>query len=303
MNKLDTKERARIIHLLCEGMSLRAVARLTGVSRNTVDKILCDVGAACLDYQDEHLRNLPCQRVQCDEIWSFVYAKERNIPKELQGVPGIGDIWTWTAIDADTKLVPCWHVGNRRIHDAKMFIGDLAGRLAHRVQLSTDGHKPYLTAVDQHFGGEIDYGVIVKIYGTVKEDGRRVPQNGYGEECIGIRKSTVTGNPDECCITTSHVERNNLTMRMSMRRFTRLTNAHSKKVENHMHAISLHFMFYNFARKHMSLDGRTPAMAAGVSDHVWTVEEIANLAKIEAPKTRGPYKKATTGRSYSAGSN
>ena len=233
-------------------MSLRAVARVVGVSRNTVDKLLTDVGAACLAYQDEHLRNLPCQRIQCDEIWSFVYAKEQNIPKELQGVPGIGDVWTWTAIDADTKLVPCWHVGNRRIHDAKLFIGDVAGRLANRVQLSTDGHKPYLTAVDQHFGDDIDYGVIVKIYGSVKEDGLKVPQPGYGEECIGIRKSTVKGSPDECCISTSIVERQNLTMRMSMRRFTRLTNAHSKKVENHMHAISLHFMFYNYARKHMT---------------------------------------------------
>jgi IS1 family transposase len=292
MNKLDAKTRGQIIHMLCEGNSLRAVARMAGVSRNTIDKLLCDVGSACLDYQDEHLRDLPCQKVQCDEIWSFVYAKERNIPKELQGVPGIGDVWTWTAIDSDTKLVPCWHVGNRRIADAKLFIGDLAGRLSNRVQLSTDGHKPYLTAVQQHFGGEIDYGVIVKLYGTTKEDGRKVHNvGGYGDECIGIRTSVVSGSPDERCISTSHVERQNLTMRMSMRRFTRLTNAHSKKIENHMHAISLHFMFYNFARKHMSLDGRTPAMAAGVTDHVWTVEEIANLAKIEAPKTRGPYQK------------
>ena len=289
MNKLSTKERARIIHLLCEGMSLRAVARLVDVSRNTVDKLLCDVGAACLAYQDEHLRNLPCKRVQCDEIWSFVYAKEKNIPKELQGVPGIGDVWTWTAIDADTKLVPCWYVGGRRIADAKMFIGDLASRLANRVQLSTDGHKPYLNAVEQHFGDEIDYGMIVKLYGEEREDGRKT-RSSYGAECIGMRKSVVKGSPDECCISTSHVERQNLTMRMSMRRFTRLTNAHSKKVENHMHAISLHFMFYNYARIHTSLRV-TPAMAAGVLDHVWSVEEIAALAPIEAPKTRGPYKK------------
>lgn len=303
MNKLSTKERTRIIHMLCEGNSLRAVARMAGVSRNTVDKLLCDVGAACLDYQDARLRNLPCKRVQCDEIWSFVYAREKNIPAHLQGVPGIGDVWTWTSIDADTKLVPCWHVGNRRISDAKLFIGDLAGRLASRVQLSTDGQKPYLNAVDQHFGGEIDYGVVVKLYGDVKPDGeKKYNPAGYGTECIGMRKSVVTGNPDECCISTSHVERSNLTMRMSMRRFTRLTNAHSKKIENHMHAISLHFMFYNFARKHMSLNGRTPAMAAGVADHVWTVEEIANLAPIEAPKTRGPYSKKA-GRVSSEDSN
>lgn len=290
MKTLNPKIRGQIINLLCEGMSLRAVARITGVARNTVDKLLRDIGEACLDYQDEHLRNLPCQRIQCDEIWSFVYAKEKNIPDELRGVPGIGDIWTWTAIDADTKLVPCWHVGNRRIADAKEFISDLAGRLANRVQLSTDGHKPYLTAIDQAFGGEIDYGVIVKLYGTVKEDGRIVAAGAYGDHCVGVRKSVVTGDPDECCISTSLVERQNLTMRMSMRRFTRLTNAHSKKVENHMHAISLHFMFYNFARIHSALKV-TPAMAAGVSDHVWSVEEIAALAKLEAPKTRGPYRK------------
>jgi IS1 family transposase len=290
MKTLNPKTRGQIINLLCEGVSLRAVARLTGVSRNTVDKLLGDVGAACLEYQDEHLRNLPCLRVQCDEIWSFVYAREKNIPKELEGVPGIGDIWTWTAIDRDTKLVPCWHVGNRRISDAKMFIGDLASRLANRVQLSTDGHKPYLTAVDQHFGDEIDYGVVVKLYGDVKEDGRAVQRAQGGPECIGTRKTVISGSPDECEISTSIVERQNLTMRMSMRRFTRLTNAHSKKVENHMHAISLHFMFYNFARIHSSLRV-TPAMAAGVSDHVWSVEEIANLAPIEAPTKRGPYKK------------
>ncbi len=289
MKTLNSQTRGQIINLLSEGMSLRAVARITGVARNTVDKLLRDVGAACLEYQDEHLRNLPCKRVQCDEIWSFVYAKEKNVPKALQGVPGIGDIWTWTAIDPDTKLVPCWHVGNRRISDAKLFIGDLAGRLANRVQLSTDGHKPYLTAIDQHFGDEIDYGVIVKLYGEEKENGKTT-RSAYGAECIGVRKSVVSGSPDECCISTSIVERQNLTMRMSMRRFTRLTNAHSKKVENHMHAISLHFMFYNFARIHSTLRV-TPAMAAGVSDHVWSVEEIAALAPIEAPKTRGPYRK------------
>jgi IS1 family transposase len=291
MRTLSQEQRGRIISLLAEGMSMRAIARVTGIARNTVDKLLGDVGAACLSYQDEHLRNLPCKRVQCDEIWSFVYAKEKNVPKDLQGVPGIGDIWTWTAIDADTKLVPCWHVGNRRISDAKLLIGDLAGRLANRVQLSTDGHKPYLNAIEQHFGGEIDYGVIVKLYGSVNDKGElKVAPGSPGAECVGIRKSVVTGDPDECEISTSYVERQNLTMRMSMRRFTRLTNAHSKKVENHMHAISLHFMFYNFARIHSTLR-ITPAMAAGVSDHVWSVEEIAALAPIEAPQTRGPYKK------------
>jgi IS1 family transposase len=291
MKTLNQGTRGQIINLLSEGMSLRAIARITGVARNTVDKLLRDVGAACLEYQDEHLRNLPCRKVQCDEIWSFVYAREKNVPKELQGVPGIGDVWTWTAIDADTKLVPCWYVGGRRISDAKMFIGDLASRLAHRVQLSTDGHKPYLNAVEAHFGEDIDYGRIIKLYGDVKPNGETKRNDaGHGTECIGIRKSVAAGSPDENDISTSIVERQNLTMRMSMRRFTRLTNAHSKKVENHMHANSLHIMFYNFARIHSTLRV-TPAMAAGVSDHVWSVEEIADLAKIEAPKTRGPYKK------------
>jgi IS1 family transposase len=289
MKKLNDKTRARILHMLVEGNSLRATARMGDVSRNTVDKLLCDVGSACLDYQDQALRNLPCKRIQCDEIWSFVYAREKNIPKDKRDQFGYGDVWTWTAIDADTKLVPCWHVGARDIPAAKAFIGDLAARLANRVQLSTDGHKPYLSAVKESFGGEIDYASIVKLYGNVTKDGES-KANPAGSVCIGTRKTVVTGNPVASKITTSHIERQNLTMRMSMRRFARLTNAHSKKIENHMHAISLHFMFYNFARIHSSLR-ITPAMAAGVSDHVWSVEEIATLAPIEAPKNRGPYKK------------
>jgi IS1 family transposase len=287
MNSLSLKERGRIIHMLCEGNSLRAVARMADVSRNTVDKLLCDVGAACLAYQDEHHRNLTCQRVQCDEIWSFVYAREKNLPEEKRGEFGYGDVWTWTAIDADTKLVPCWLVGHRTLPAAKMFIGDLASRLANRVQLSTDGHRPYLAAVDQHFGEEIDYGCIVKLYGTVKDDGTK-SYGPAGDDCIGIRKKVVAGAPKESDISTSIVERQNLTMRMSMRRFTRKTNGHSKKVENHMHAISLHFLYYNYARIHQTLR-ITPAMAAGLSDHVWSAEEIAALAPIEAPQTRGPY--------------
>lgn len=289
MKKLDNKKRARILHMLVEGNSLRATARMADVSRNTVDKLLRDVGAACLDYQDEHLRNLPCKRVQCDEIWSFVYAREKNVPKAKNAPETAGDVWTWTAIDADTNLVPCWHVGERDIPAAKAFISDLAGRLANRVQLSTDGHKPYLSAVEDSFGDDIDYACIVKLYGNVKADGgtRQAPS---GSVCIGTRKTVVSGDPEYNKITTSHVERQNLTMRMSMRRFARLTNAHSKKVENHMYALALHYMFYNFGRIHSSLKV-TPAMAARVSDHIWSLEEIAELAPIEAPKQRGPYKK------------
>jgi len=275
MNKLDIKARARILACLVEGNSIRATVRMTGAAKNTVVKLLADVGAACANFQDITLRKLPCKRLQLDEIWSFVYARKKNLPEELQGNYGFGDVWTWTAIDADTKLVPCWHVGTRDVSAAQAFISDLADRLANRVQLSTDGHKPYLNAVETNFGGEIDYATIVKIYGG-KPEGKDGPR--YSTDvCTGMRRGTVSGNPDPAHISTSFVERQNLTMRMGMRRFTRLTNAHSKKFENHMHAISLHFMHYNFGRIHSSLRV-TPAMAAGVSDHVWTLEEIAALA-------------------------
>jgi IS1 family transposase len=291
MNKLPLKKQAQILHMLVEGNSLRAVPRMADASRNTVDKLLRDVGEACLEYQDERLRSLPCTRVECDEIWSFVYARDKNVPASKRDEFGYGDVWTWTAIDADTKLVRCWHVGNRDLEAAREFIGDLAGRLASRVQLSTDGHKPYLAAVDESFGADVDYGCLVKLYGNTGKDGES-KFNPAGSECIGTRKTVVSGDPNKRLISTSYVERQNLTMRMSMRRFVRKTNAHSKKVENHMHAISLHFMYYNFARIHSSLRV-TPAMAAGVSDHVWGLEEIAALVKDEAPKKRGPYKKRT----------
>ncbi|HEX9584242.1 MAG TPA: helix-turn-helix domain-containing protein [Gammaproteobacteria bacterium] len=273
MNRLDIKQRAQILHMLVEGNSLRATARMADVSRNTVDKLLRDVGAACLDYQEKALRNLPCKRVQCDEIWSFVHTKERNLPEQERGRFGVGDVWTWTAICADTKLVPCWHVGNRGVEDARLFIDDLAGRLANRVQLTTDGHTPYLTAVEDALGADIDYAILIKIYGQTAEGQRRYSP----PVCVGCDEHKVTGKPNKDHISTSYVERQNLTMRMSMRRFTRLTNAFSKKVENHMHAISLHYMYYNFGRIHRLLRV-TPAMEAGISDHVWSLEEIAALA-------------------------
>jgi IS1 family transposase len=241
---------------------------MTGVAKNTVAKLLVDLGEACLDYQDEHLRNLPCKRIQCDEIWSFVGAKAKNVPVEHK-TDGWGDAWTWTAIDADTKLVPCWMVGTRTFETAKVFIGDLASRLSSRVQLSTDGHRPYLTAVEAAFGSEIDYAHVIKIYGRTERPDFRYSQS----ECIGCEIKPVTGNPDPKHISTSFVERQNLTMRMSMRHFTRLTNAFSKKIENHMAAIALHFMYYNFAGVHQSLRV-SPAMAAGVTDKLWDVEDI-----------------------------
>jgi IS1 family transposase len=271
MNKLTTTKRIQVVRCLVEGNSVRATVRVTGVAKNTIAKLIVDLGEACLDYQDEHLRNLPCKRVQCDEIWSFVGAKAKNVPTEHK-TDGWGDIWTWTAIDADTKLVPCWMVGNRDFVTAKQFIGDLASRLSKRVQLSTDGHRPYLMAVEEIFGSEIDYAQIIKVYGAPTGPDTRYSAT----ECIGMECKAVTGNPDPKHMSTSFVERQNLTMRMSMRRFTRLTNAFSKKIENHMAAIALHFMYYNFARIHQSLR-MTPAMAAGVTNKLWDVEDIVAL--------------------------
>lgn len=274
MNRLSTKQRAQIVGCLVEGMSLRAAERITGAARNTITKLLVDLGHACAAYQDKVFRNLKCKRIQCDEIWSFCYAKEKNVPENRHGEFGCGDVWTWTAIDADTKLVPCWMVGKRDAETGAAFIDDLAGRLSNRIQLTTDGHRPYLTAVESSFGAGIDYAMLVKLYGN---EGGKNPDAKYSPaECTGARVAKVNGNPDPAHISTSYAERQNLTMRMSMRRFTRLTNAFSKKVENHMHAVSLHFMYYNFARIHQTLRV-TPAMEAGISGHAWTVEEIAGL--------------------------
>lgn len=275
MNKLSIKNRAQILSCLVEGNSIRATSRMTGRSKNTIVKLLADVGSACLDYQDRALRKLPCKRIQCDEIWSFCYSKQKNVPEQFQGVYGYGDVYTWTAICADTKLVPAWLVGRRNAEAARVFVDDLCGRLAKRVQLTTDGLKIYLNAVEEAFGADVDYAMLVKLYGDV---GGKTAERKYSPgECCGAIKGTVTGNPDECHVSTSFVERQNLTMRMSMRRFTRLTNAFSKKVANLEHAVALHFMYYNFARIHMSLRV-TPAMEAGISDHVWELEEIAALA-------------------------
>lgn len=286
MNKLSLERRAQILALLVEGNSLRSTSRITGCSINTVTKLLVDVGAACAEFQDKTLRNLNCERIECDEIWSFVYAKQRNLPVEKEGQGG--DVWTWTAICAETKLMVSWMVGARDMEAAHVFIRDLASRLAHRVQLTTDGHRPYLYAVENVFGNDIDYARLMKIYGP---EGNSTPDKRYSPAKFKeIRTDVVCGNPDEAKISTSYVERQNLTMRMSMRRFTRLTNGFSKKMENHMHAISLHFMYYNFGRIHKTLRV-TPAMEAGISDHLWSLEEIADLVKEEPPKKRGPYKK------------
>lgn len=272
MNKLSTEERTGVVAALVEGNSLRSVTRITGVHRTTVMKLLCDLSRACSDYQDKVFRNLPCKQIQCDEIWSFVYAKEKNCKAEHKK-KGAGDLWTWVALDAETKLVPCWFIGQRDAGYAYHFIHDLKERLARRVQLTTDGHRAYLNAVEDAFGAKIDYAMLQKIYGAPQD----TPETRYSPAiCMGARKAIISGKPDHNHVSTSYVERQNLTMRMSMRLFTRLTNAFSKKLENLEHAVALHYMHYNFCRIHQTLRV-TPAMEAGVSDHVWSIDEVIAL--------------------------
>lgn len=276
MNKLNPERRIQVVKALCEGNSIRSTARMTGVAINTVVKLLTELGTVCEDYQDEVMHDLPCQRIQCDEIWSFVYAKQKNVPEAMRGKTGVGDIWTWTAIDADTKLVPTWTVGLRDAGYAYEFMMDLAARLRNRVQLTTDGHKAYLGAVEDAFGANVDYAMLVKIYGPAPDGETRYSP----PVCIAADPHVISGKPDMEHVSTSYVERQNLTMRMSMRRFTRLTNGFSKKLENHVAALGLYFLHYNFARPHKTLSKpypTTPAMAAGVSDHVWDVAEIVAL--------------------------
>ena len=274
MNRLPIEKRAQIIGLLVEGMSMRAVTRITGVSINTVTKLLEDVGLAAGLYQAQVMVNLPCKRLECDEIWAFCYAKEKNVAPADKGVLGFGDVYTWTAICADSKLIPAYMVGKRDADYANAFIADLKPRLKSRVQLTTDGHKPYLEAVEGTFGRNVDYAMLVKHYGP----GSLGDQRRYSpSEFVSADKRVIAGNPNADKVSTSYVERQNLTMRMGMRRFTRLTNGFSKKVENLEHAVSLHFVHYNFARIHKTLRV-TPAMAAGISDHVWSLEEIVQLA-------------------------
>ncbi|MBH0180504.1 MAG: IS1 family transposase [Nitrospira sp.] len=276
MNKLDKKRQAQVVAALVEGASVNSTVRMTGVSKPTILKLLSDLGTACAKYQDEKLRNLPSKRVQADEIWSFCFAKDKNLSDELKGKFGFGSVWTWTAICADTKLMISWLVGERSVPYAEKFISDVASRLSHRVQLTTDGHRAYLQAVEKAFGAGIDYAMLEKIYAVPPQEG--VTARYSPAQCCGTKTHRIAGNPDDAHISTSYAERMNLQIRMSMRRFTRLTNAHSKKVENHRHALALYFMYYNFARIHSTLRV-TPAMQAGVSDHVWSIEEIVSLLK------------------------
>jgi IS1 family transposase len=272
MNRLSLDKRTAVISALVEGCSVRATSRMTDVAKGTILRLLAEVGTACAAYQDRVFQALPSRRIQCDEIWSFCYAKQKNVPTDKLGTFGYGDVWTWTAMDADTKLVPCWLVGRRDAGCAHALIQDLASRLVHRVQLTTDGNRVYLSAVEDAFGTEIDYAMLVKVYGP--EPGG---QTRYSPPVVvGAMPTAITGRPDPAHISTSYVERQNLTMRMQMRRFTRLTNGFSKKIENHAHAVALFYMHYNFARIHQTLRV-TPAMEAGLSDHVWSLAEIVNL--------------------------
>ena len=290
MNKLTTQDRARILHVLCEGQSIRSITRVTGASKNTVAKLLCDAGRICMAYHDANVRNVSVQRVQVDEIWSFTYAKQKNVAAAKAASARDGDTWTWTAIDADTKLIVSYFVGGRDGECAMWFMDDLASRLANRVQLTSDGHRAYLEVVEGAFGCDIDYAIINKIYGTGtgSASGRYNPA-----ECIGVKKERIEGNPGTAHVSTSYVERNSLTTRMHMRRVTPLINGFSKKIENHAYAVALRMMYYNFVRLHSKLRV-TPAMAAGVTDRLWEVSDIVALVEAAEAKTvraRGPYKK------------
>lgn len=291
MNRLSSEKRAAVVAALVEGNSIRATVRMTGVSKNTVMKLLGDLGLVCSIYQDHAMRDLTCQRIQCDEIWTFVGAKQKNVRPERRE-DGWGDVWTWVAIDADTKLVPSYHIGPRDLREATQFMTDLASRLRHRVQVTTDGLNIYLMAVEGAFNGDVDYAMLVKVYGN--DSNPKKPERRYSPGVVlEAIPSKITGDPDPDHISTSYIERQNLTMRMSIRRYTRLTNAFSKKVENHAAAVSLHFMHYNFCRVHQTLK-TTPAVAAGVTDHVWKLPELIGLledAEHAVPMKRGPYKK------------
>jgi IS1 family transposase len=294
MNKLPIKTRARILSMLCEGSSMRSISRVADVSINTVSKLLVDAGTFCAALHDREVRNVKSARVQCDEIWSFTGAKQKNVAAMKKPIDGAGDTWTWTALDSDSKLIISWLVGGRDGEYALAFMDDVKERLANRVQLTTDGHKAYLNAVEEAFGADIDYAMLVKMYG--EPEGKQVPQERrYSPAvCTGARKTRIEGEPDLAHVSTSHVERANLTMRLANRRFTRLTNAFSKKFENHVHMVALYTVWYNFIRVHKTLK-MSPAMAAGVSQTLWSMDDLCEKMDAVAPKPgpRGPYKKRT----------
>jgi IS1 family transposase len=286
MNRLDTKQRAAIVAALVEGVGIRSTCRMTGASKGAVTKLIADLGPVCAAYQDQAFHDLLCNVLEIEEIWAFCAAKQKNVPVKHRGEKGWGDTWTFTALCADTKLIPSWLVGDRDEQTATLFLSDLASRLAGRAQVTTDGHTMYLGAVEAAFAGNADYAMLVKSYGVSPDSEKRYSP----AVCTGCKKARIQGEPDMSRVSTSYVERANLGIRMGLRRFTRLTNAHSKKLQNHCAALAIYFMHYNFARIHSTIRC-SPAMAAGVTPHLWSVEELVNLLPAEAPKKRGPYKK------------
>ena len=272
MNQLTTAERVQIIAALVEGNSINSIVRMTGRSNNTILKLMVDLGEACQKFHDDKVRGVACKRIQVDEIWNFCYAKQKNVPEALKGQLGYGDVWTWVAVDADTKLIVSYLVGLRDGGYATEFMRDVADRLINRVQLTSDGHRSYLEAVEDAFGGDIDYAQLVKVYGAERPGEARYSP----AVCLAANPHPVCGNPDMSHVSTSYVERSNLTMRMSMRRFTRLTNAFSKKIDNLKHSVAINFVYYNFCRIHKTLRV-TPAMEAGLTDHVWEIDELVRL--------------------------
>jgi IS1 family transposase len=280
MNKLPLEKRVQILTMLVEGSSLRSISRVAGVSINTVTKLLVDAGTVCATFHDEMVRHVAATRVQCDEIWSFCYAKQKNVKGAKAAPANAGDVWTWTGLDAASKLVVSWMAGGRDSDYAMMFMDDLRSRLANGVRLTRDGHKAYLEAVEGAFGADVDYAMLVKLYGESPEAEKRYSP----AECIGCRKTRIEGNPDPAHVSTSYTERHNLTMRMQMRRFTRLTNAFSKKVENHLHSLALYFVWYNWVRTHKA-HKLTPAMAAGLTDKLMDMADIARMIDLAAPQS------------------
>jgi IS1 family transposase len=286
MNRLETDRRAAIIAALIEGVGIRATCRMTDSSKGAVTRLITELGPVCAAYMDQAFHDLPCKRLEVDEIWAFCMAKEKNVPAKHKGEPGWGDTWTFTALDADSKLIPSWMCGPRETETATLFMRDLASRLAARTMLTTDGHRMYLEAVESAFGSEVDYAMLVKKYGAPQEAEKRYSP----AQCIGAEKFKIQGEPEMAKVSTSYVERSNLSIRMGLRRFTRLTNGFSKKLANHCAALAIYFMHYNFARIHMTLRC-SPAMAAGVTPHLWSIREIVELLPPPASKPRGPYKK------------
>jgi IS1 family transposase len=286
MNRMSPKLQTAIVAALVEGVGIRSTCRMTGASKGAVLKLIADLGPACAAYMDKAFHDLPCKCLEVDEIWAFCYSKAKNVPEAKKGVFGFGDVWTFTAIDADTKLIPSYMVGPRDAGTATEFCQDLANRLAGRAQITSDGLKVYIGAMMDAFGGDLDYAMLQKIYASTPGGETRYSP----AQCIGCQVESIQGNPDPARVSTSYVERSNLSMRMGLRRYTRLTNAHSKKLENHCAALAIYFMHYNFARIHSTIRC-SPAMAAGVTPHLWSVAEIVALLPIEAPKKRGPYKK------------